>query len=283
MTTVGKAVEDRFRDQVAVVTGGANGIGKACCLRFAAEGAAVVVADLQADAAEATAAEIEANGGRATAVKVDATSREDNERMAATAVEAYGGLDILMTAAGISHASYVSGDTEAELKWIMSQAEIETPQRVIDYDVDEFRTVLEVNLIGTFIAIQAAAARMIDSGRGGSIVTVASIAAKDPDAGPIAYTASKAGVWMLTKKLARELAPADIRVNAIGPGYIQTNMTEFFDLVPEELSTDLYARIPMQRRGQPSEIASVASFLASGDSSYMTGEILHPDGGWFTE
>jgi NAD(P)-dependent dehydrogenase (short-subunit alcohol dehydrogenase family) len=126
---------------------------------------------------------------------------------------------------------------------------------------------------------------MLDAGtaRGASIVTIASIAAKHPDAGTVPYGVSKAGVWYLTKKVARELASEGIRVNAIGPGFIDTHMTAIIDVMPDERKVQFYGQVPMGRKGVPREIANTALFLASDESSYFTGEILHPDGGYYTE
>jgi NAD(P)-dependent dehydrogenase (short-subunit alcohol dehydrogenase family) len=275
----------RFEGKVAVVTGGGNGIGRSCALRFAQEGASVVVADLMEGAAVAVADEIEAAGGDAVATELDAASRDGNEHVASLAVQRFGRIDVLLTAAGISHSTYRSGDVENEVKRALQAVEyLEKPwQQVLDLERDDWQRVLDVNLSGTLFAVQACAARMIDAGHGGAIVTIASIAAKDPDAGPIAYTVSKAGVWMLTKKLSRLLAPAGIRVNSIGPGFIETNMTQIIGMLPADRRDMLLTRIPMGRVGQPVEIANVALFLASDDSSYMTGELLHPDGGWFTD
>lgn len=277
----------RFEGKVAVVTGGASGIGRACCVRFGSEGAAVVVADRDVRRGADTVAAVEAKGARAVFAQLDATSRLDNDSMAAAAVERFGRLDFLVTAAGISHASY-TGETETEVKRFAERARyVDEPYReVVEYDVGEFRTVLDVNLIGTFLAIQACVSRMVECDevdRGGSVVTIASIAAKNPNAGPIAYTASKAGVWMLTKKLAIMLAKAQVRVNAIGPGFIETPMTQVVDLMSAEQRDMFMAAIPMGRRGQPEDIAAAAAFLCSDDASYFTGEILHPDGGFYTE
>jgi len=275
----------RFDDKVAVITGGGNGIGRACALRLASEGAAVVVGDVQAGPAEAVVAEIVAAGGRAVASAVDVTSAPENEALAQLAVDRFGRLDVLVTAAGISRADYASGDLDNEVKAALHGVDyIERPwDLVLETSRAEFERVIDVNLTGTLLGVQAAVRRMVERGHRGAIVTIASIAAKDPDAGPLSYTVSKAGVWMLTKKLARMLAGANIRVNAIGPGFIETNMTAVINMVPAEQRAGLFAKIPMGRVGQPSEIASVAAFLASDDASYVTGELIHPDGGWYTE
>lgn len=280
------AADGRLAGRVAVVTGGGNGIGRASALRFAEEGAAVVVADVQDAAAAAVADEIVAAGGSAASIRVDVTSRDDNEAMAALAVDTWGRLDIVMTAAGVSHAAYVSGDLEADIK--MATRRLEYLDRpgwdFVEADLDEWDRVHEINLKGTLMGMQACTARMLERGEGGAVVTVASVAAKNPDAGPLAYTSSKAAVWMLTKKAARMLAPAGVRVNAIGPGFIDTHMTAIIDLIPRgEGMPDVFANIPMGRKGTPREIADAAVWLASAEASYVTGTIVHPDGGYFTD
>ncbi|HJM29058.1 MAG: SDR family oxidoreductase [Acidimicrobiales bacterium] len=276
----------RLNEKVAVITGAGNGIGRATALRFAEEGAAVVVADIQDDKAHETAEMVNEAGGRAQSIAVDVTSGADNDAMADLALEAFGGLDCLVTAAGISHANYVSGDIEPDIKNIVtSRADyLERPGwEFVEGDPDSFDKVLNVNLKGTLLGMQSCAAKMLESGTQGSIVTVASIAAKHPDAGPVAYTVSKAGVWMLTKKAARMLGPVGIRVNCIGPGFISTHMTAIIDLMDESETDAFNEMIPLGRRGEPIEIANAALFLCSEESSYFTGEILHPDGGFFTE
>lgn len=274
----------RMSGKVAVITGGANGLGRATAVRFAEEGAAgVVIADLLEGPSQDAVAAVEAAGGRAIAVKLDATSRADNEAVMTAAVEAFGGVDVVLTAAGVSHADYRSGDLEGGRKRMAESMEtILTPWvPFLDLSIEEFQKVLDVNLTGTLLAIQAGAAHMIETGRTGSIITIASILAKSP--GPVPYSVSKAGVWMLTKVAARALAPKGIRVNAIGPGYISTNMTAMIREAPQEFLDQFMLQIPMGRFGEPREIANTALFLASDESSYFTGEILHPDGGFFTE
>jgi 3-oxoacyl-[acyl-carrier protein] reductase len=274
----------RLDGRVAVVTGGANGIGRACCDRFVEEGAQVVVADVLDDAGALTVAGLEARGGKAMFVHADATSPEDNEAVMEAAVTTLGGLDIVVTAAGISNAGYRSGDMEGQKRRLAARGGPATDlaRQFADTPLEDWHQVIGVNLTGTLLALQSAARRMLDRGGGGSIVTIASIAAKVPEAGSPSYGVSKAGVWMLTKHAARSLAPAGIRVNAIGPGFIDTNMTAILDEMPEQRDR-LLGAIPLGRMGTPREVANVALFLASDDSSYFTGELLHPDGGYYTD
>lgn len=272
----------RLEGKVAVVTGGGNGIGRACCERFAAEGADVVVADVLDGPGQEVVAAVEAAGRRAIFVHADAASPEDNETTMQRAVDELGRLDVLVTSAGISGKGYVSdGDTQAQLERSASSGSgaLDPAQAFMGAPLDDWQAVLDVNLTGTLLAVQSAARRM---GAGGSIITLASIAAKQPEAGTPAYSVSKAGVWMLTKFAARSLAGVGIRVNAIGPGFIDTNMTAIVRAVPE-LEGKFLGMVPMARFGTPREIADTALFLASDESSYTTGEIFHVDGGFYTE
>ncbi len=274
----------RLDGKVAVITGGGNGLGRASAVRFAEEGAAgIVVADVLEGPALETVALVEAAGGAAVFVPLDATSRVDNEAMVTTAVERFGHIDVLLTAAGVSHGGYRSGDLDASRKRMLDRVDNVTTPWVpfLELSVDEFQAVLDVNLTGTLLAVQAVAAHLVEAERPGSIITVASIMARS-DTGPVPYNVSKAGVWMLTKIAARVLAPRRIRVNAIGPGYVSTNMTAALTEMPPELLGPFMAAIPMGRLGEPVEIANTALFLASDESSYFTGELLHPDGGFFT-
>lgn len=274
----------RLDSKVAVITGGSNGIGRACAERFAAEGAKIVVADLQPDPGNAAVTELTAGGAEAMFVELEAASPEANEAMATAAVARFGTIDVVVTAAGVSSGSYQSGDVETQLKRMEQAAEaqaVNPAAAFTELDIDDWRRVLDVNLTGTLLAMQATAAVMVDQDKPGSIVTIASIAARDPLWGSPSYPVSKAGVWMLTKNASRTLAPLGIRVNSIGPGFIETNMTEALSQV-DEYHDLIISKTPMGRRGNPSEIASVALFLASDDASYVTGELIHPDGGWFT-
>lgn len=268
-----------LQGKVAIVTGGGNGIGRSCCVRFAEEGCDVVVADLLEGPGAETVALVEQTGGRAIFVAADATNAASNDAVVAEAVEVFGGVDILVTAAGVAWKNYVSGAPGAAKS--MLEAGRGPVDGIVDCDLDEWASVIDVNLTGTLLAIRSAGRQMVTQGRGGSIVTIASIAAKHPEAGPPAYGVSKAGVWMLTKQAAGALASAGIRVNSVGPGFIDTNMTK----VIKELGIEdaVLRSIPMGRFGQPSEIASAVAFLASDDASYFTGDLIHPDGGFFTD
>ncbi len=277
--------DGRLAGKVAVVTGGGNGLGRATSVRFAEEGAAVVVADLLDGPGEETVAEIERLGGRAVFVSVDVTSRVDTDTMARTAIEHFDGLHVVVTAAGISNAGYVSGDLELAEKRMKANYEPDLARGFVALDADDYQAVLDVNLTGTIKSLQSCVGAMLDHGcaQDASLITIASIAAKHPDAGTVPYGVSKAGVWYLSKKLARDLAPAGIRVNSIGPGFIETNMTALMQFMPDAARQHIERQIPMGRMGTPREIANTALFLASDEASYFTGEILHPDGGFYTE
>jgi len=276
-------VSGRLAGRVAVVTGGGNGIGRACCVRFAEEGADVLVADILEEPGAETVGLVKDLGREALFVHVDASDRADNETMAQTAIERFGRIDVLVTAAGISHSAYVSGNAEADVA-MMTEAASRFGQAgagIVGLDPDQWQKVLDVNLTGTMLAVKACVPNMLENKKG-SIVTIASIAAKRPEAGPYAYAVSKAGVWMFTKSVSRDVAAAGVRINAIGPGFIDTNMTKMltqFDVVKDMILQE----VPMGRVGLPVEIANTALFLASDESSYFTGEILHPDGGFYTE
>ena len=261
--------------RAAVITGGASGIGAACAIRFAEEGADVLLADLLPDRSADTVAAVEALGRRAVVLGCDTSSEADNEALADRAVAEFGRLDVVVAAAGVSNAEYVSGETQ-ELGPDRSASFI------ANQEIEQWEKVMAVNLTGVMLTDRACARRMIELGNGGAIINIASIMAKFPMAGAANYCVSKAGVWMLTKVLAQELVVDGIRVNAIGPGFIETPMTAAIQ-GDEPLNQWVLSLTPMKRFGQPREIANTALWLASEESSYVTGEIIHPDGGWFTE
>jgi len=257
-------------DKVAVITGGASGIGRACARRFAAEGARVVLGDINVDAAVEAAAEIEGSGGTAHAVRLDASAPADNVAMIETAVEKYGRVDAVLAAAGLSHAGYVSGESNER-----------ATDGMLDQSAEDWKRVLDVNLTGVMLVNQAAAKAMIEAGTPGTIVNIASVAARVPLRGAVDYCVSKAGVAMLTKAFALEVVDYGIRVNAIGPGFIETPMTARMG-ADVEGNARMHAMTPMGRLGKVEEIASTALFLSSEESSYTTGQILFPSGGMFS-
>jgi NAD(P)-dependent dehydrogenase (short-subunit alcohol dehydrogenase family) len=269
--------------KVAVVTGGGNGIGRACCLRFADEGMDVLVADILDGHGAKTVAEVEARGRRGAFVRTDTTNPDDNDAMVSAAVEELGGIDVLVTAAGISHSGYRSDETgRGEAGSRLAARAASTPaEQFANHPLDDWQAVLDVNLTGTLLSMQSAVRQMLRQGRGGSIVTISSIAAKHPEPVPPPYGVSKAAVWMLTLHAARMLVDAGIRVNSVGPGFIETNMTKLLRDFPEAMEP-LMTSIPMRRMGTPEEVAAAVAFLASDEASYFTGELLHPDGGFFT-
>lgn len=258
-----------LRDKVAVITGGASGIGRSCARRFAAEGARVILGDINVEAAVEAAAEIESAGGTAYAVRLDAAAPADNVAMIQAALDKYGRVDAVVAAAGLSHAGYVSGEKNAR-----------ATTGLLDQSVEDWQRVMDVNLTGVMLVNQAAAKAMIDGGIQGTIVNIASVAAKVPLRGGVDYCVSKAGVWMLTKAFALEMADYGIRVNAIGPGFIETPMTARMG-ADADGEAWMRSMTPMDRLGTTDEIASTALFLSTDQSSYTTGQILFPAGGMF--
>ena len=259
--------------KVAVVTGGASGIGRACSLRFAAEGARVVIADVLPDRGEETAAEVRATGQDAIFVPVDTSREEDCDAMAAQAAAAFGKIVVGVAAAGVRYAGYVSGTAG-------DNPGVDGRDDILSVDVADWRRVLDINLTGVMLTDRAVARRMVDQGTGGAIVNIASVNARVPMRGSGAYCSSKAGVLMLTQVLALELSRYDIRVNAVGPGPTSTPMVE--DLQADEATNRFFLRqVPMRRWGAAGEIAAAVHFLACGESSFITGEMVTPAGGWY--
>ena len=256
----------RLADKAALITGGGSGIGRACAVRFAVEGANVCVADLDLAGATDTAARVQALGRKALAVQIDTTDEAANDAMARRCVETLGGIDVLVAAAGIASPRQPAAGADQ-------------PLTILSIPTERFRAVVDVNLYGVLFSNRAVARWMVEHRRRGSIVNLGSIMSKMPSPGA-AYGVSKAGVWMLTKALAQELAPHGIRVNAIGPGFIETPMTAPLR-ADEKRSRWAMAMTPMGRYGTPEEVANTALFLASDEASFFTGEILHPSGGVF--
>lgn len=267
---------DRLDQRVALITGGASGIGRACALRYAEEGASIVVADLNLDRAEAVAAEILAVGGQATAVEVDTTSAESTQTMITHAITVFGRIDTSVAAAGISHANYVSReDDEQQGNDRMSRGDL----MILDKSLESWQRVIDVNLTGVMLTNQAVARHLVDRGAPGALVSIASMAGVTALNGAGDYCVSKAGVWMLTKVLALELARFGIRANAVGPGYIKTPMSAAATGSDAWVQARL-AETPLRRLGEPVDIANACLYLASDEASFVTGEILFPDGGF---
>lgn len=245
----------QLTNKVAVVTGGANGIGRATAKRYAREGAQVVVADIEYETAQIVAEEIRKDGGQALAVAVDVRSRSSVDDLFRGAVEAFGRVDILAAIAGIS-----------------------PEDKFVDLPDDHWEQTLAVNLTGVFLCGQAAAKRMIAQGTGGRIVNMSSTNGLVGEEEYSAYDASKFGVVGLTMTMAIELAPHKITVNAVCPGFIRTRMSE--DLIADPVySANYLKKIPLGRFGEPEDVAGCFVFLASDDSSYVTGTTLVVDGG----
>ena len=244
----------KLSDKVAMITGAARGIGREIALRFAREGARIVVADLDAEGAGRTAAEIAALPATAFALPLDIADPASVEAAVAATVRQFGRLDVLVNNAGIGS---------------------NTP--VLDLTLEEWERNLRVNLTGTFLCAQAAARVMVRQG-GGRIINIASISGQRGGIGRAAYGAAKAGVIQLTRVMAVELAARGVGVNAISPGPVDTEQSRGTH-TPATRRAYL-DRIPLQRYGQGSEIAAAAVFLAAEDSSFVAGHVLNVDGGF---
>jgi len=242
----------RLAGKVALVTGAAQGIGKAIALLLAQNGSDIVVSDINLEKAEETAKEIGGTGQRAMAIKVDVANSEEVERMVQTILERFGHIDILINNAGIARDKLILRMTE-----------------------EDWDAVLDVNLKGTFNCTKAIV-RHMSKQRSGKIVSIASVVGEMGNAGQANYSASKAGVIGFTKTIAREFAQRGINVNAIAPGYIETPMT---DALPEKSKEELRRLIPMDRLGRPEDVAEAVLFLVSEASSYITGQVLNVNGG----
>jgi len=241
-----------LKDKVAVVTGASRGIGREIALALSRAGAAIVAADIIADLLKGVVEEIIAGGGRALPVAADVTKFEDCQNLADAAVKEFGRLDILVNNAGITRDNIIL--------------------RMKD---EEWQKVIDTNLKGTFYCIKAACRAMMKQ-RSGRIINIASVAGLLGTVGQANYAASKAGVIALTKVAAREFASRGITINAVAPGFIETDMTR---ALPEEVRTASLNMIPLGRVGVPADVANVVLFLASDLSAYVTGEIIRIDGG----
>jgi 3-oxoacyl-[acyl-carrier protein] reductase len=238
--------------KVGLVTGGAQGIGKAIALLLAKNGADVAISDINLEKAQEAANEIQGLGRRSLAVKANVADFKEVEQMVDTIVVQMGRIDILVNNAGITRDRLILRMTE-----------------------EDWDAVLDVNLKGTFNCTKAAI-RYMSKQKSGKIVSIASVTGEMGNAGQANYGASKAGVIGFTKTIAREFATRGINVNAIAPGYVQTAMT---DAVPDKAKEMLKQMIPMERLGQPEDVAQAVLFLVSERSSYITGQVLNVNGG----
>ena len=246
----------RLRGKVAVVTGAASGNGRAIAARFASEGADLVMGDLDVDGLDATSRLVVDAGRAALGRRCDVTLAEDLTSLVSAGAERFGHVDVMVANAGITNSA-----------------------PFLEMDEATWRSVLDVNLTGVFLSDQVAAVQMVAQGGGGVIVNVASIMARLGSETASNYAAAKAGVESLTRSAAMALAPHGIRVNAIGPGFIDTPMTQPIRDEPV-IGDQLISRTPMGRMGSTEEVAAVAAFLASDDASFMTGQCVFPDGGF---
>jgi glucose 1-dehydrogenase len=246
----------RLSGKTAIVTGAAQGIGHAIAHRFLSEGAQVIIADINDEKGESVQKEL-SKLGDVHFVHTDVGERLDVHNLVAASIDTFGDIDILVNNAGIA----IGGD-------------------FLEISEDDFDAVLRVNLKGTFLCSQAVAKVMVkrveDGGQAGCIVNLSSVYAELAIPSQIPYTISKGGVRQLTNVLAQYLAPYGIRVNAIGPGSVASGM---LDALNPDARRKTQSSTPMERVGEPAEIAGIAAFLASSDASFITGQTIYSDGG----
>ncbi|MDW7651822.1 MAG: 3-oxoacyl-ACP reductase FabG [Bacillota bacterium] len=242
----------RLKDKVAIITGGGSGIGKEGAILYCREGARVVVADYSEEAGQKTVAELQEAGFEASFCKVNVADRKQVQAMVDFTVETYGRIDVLVNNAGITQDSLLVKMTDEQ--W----------DRVID-----------INLTGVFNCGRAVAAKMTEQGSG-RIINTSSVVGVYGNMGQTNYAATKAGVIGMTKSWAKELGPKGITVNAVAPGYIQTEMTK---KVPEKILAMMREKTPLRRLGTPLDVARIYLFLASSDADFLNGAVVNVDGG----
>jgi len=242
----------RLHNQVAIITGGANGIGYAAVERFAEEGAKVVLADYDEATGIDAASKLRDSGYDVTFIQVDVANRESVQRLIDITVETYGGIDILINNAGITRDAMLA-----------------------KMEPSNFQQVLDVNLTGVFNCTQSALPHLISKGKG-KIINTSSVSGVYGNVGQTNYAASKAAVIGMTKSWAKELGRKGINVNAVAPGFTRTAMVE---KMPENIIEQMKSIVALQRLGVPKDIANAYLFLASSESDYVNGHVLHVDGG----
>ena len=242
----------KLQGKVALITGGAQGIGKAIALLFAREGAAVVVADINLEKARETCRQVESLGGGALAVGGNVADAKEAETMVQEAIQRFGRLDILVNNAGITR-----------------------DQVLLRMKEEDWDLVMAVNLKGAFQCTKTALRAFLKQ-KGGKVVNIASVTGQMGNAGQANYAASKAGLIGFTKSIAREYARRNIQVNAVAPGFIDTAMSQ---AIPQKDRELLIQQIPMERLGTPEDVAEAVLFLASGAADYITGQVLNVNGG----
>lgn len=244
----------KLEGKVALITGGAQGIGRAIALILARQGARVVISDVNLEKAQETCREIESAGGQALAIEGNVADAKAAENMVERAVEKFGALDILVNNAGITRDGVLLRMKE-----------------------EDWDSVMAVNLKGAFQCTRAAL-RFFLKRKAGKIVNIASVTGEMGNAGQSNYAASKAGLIGFTKSVAREYASRNIQVNAVAPGFIDTAMTQ---AIPQRDRDSLIKQIPMERLGTPEDVAEAVLFLASSAADYITGQVLNVNGGMY--
>lgn len=246
----------RLQNKVALITGAGNGIGKQTALTFSREGAKVVVADINEDAGRKVVDEILQSGGSAAFEMVNVAETKDVVRMVENSVKTYGKIDILVNNAGIV-----------------------ADARLVKMDLEQWQRVIDINLKGVFLCGQAVAKVMETNESGGVILNASSVVGLYGNFGQSNYVATKAGVIGMTKTWARELGKKGIRVNAVAPGFIATDMLQS---IPEKVINMMVEKTPLGRMGKPQDIANAYLFLATDEASFITGAVLSVDGGIIT-
>jgi NAD(P)-dependent dehydrogenase (short-subunit alcohol dehydrogenase family) len=245
----------KLKDKVSIITGATKGIGLACAEEYAIEGSKVVLTGRTESLGEKAAEEIRANGGDAIYIRCDVSQNDQIQNLVQKTVEHYGRIDIVLNNAGVNHSAKFFDITEEDWDWVMG-----------------------VDLKGSFLLAQAAARVMVDQGIEGVIINVSSVMAVLALADQVPYCAAKGGVNQMTKAMAIALGDYGIRVNAIGPGPVLTELMQVVVNNPVK-EAELLARLPLGRIAECREIATVAVFMASDDSSFFTGQCVYPDGG----